>query len=166
MLISVPVVKLISTKFLSMKLTESIELDKIYCDGTDDIEDIIVHEAIKKKKTISNISVEHLKIGDVKISERMEYKKGTIPNSISMPILNDDQHKLVGVDYKKNGADWGGGCKGNNQSPIDLKKNANPDPHKAVAAPINSSSITFPIILLEFFVIIYLINVIHFLILN
>ena len=32
-----------------------------------------------------------------------EYKKGTIPNSISMPILNDDQHKLVGIDYKKNG---------------------------------------------------------------
>ena len=32
-----------------------------------------------------------------------EYKKGTIPNSISMPILDDDQHKLVGIDYKKNG---------------------------------------------------------------
>ena len=32
-----------------------------------------------------------------------EFKKGTIPNSISMPILNDDQHKLVGIDYRKNG---------------------------------------------------------------
>ena len=31
----------------------SILSDKIYCDGTDDIEDTIVHEAIKKKKTIS-----------------------------------------------------------------------------------------------------------------
>ena len=32
-----------------------------------------------------------------------EFNKGTIPNSISMPILNDDQHKLVGIEYKKNG---------------------------------------------------------------
>ena len=31
----------------------SILSDKIYCDGTDDIEHTVVHEAIKKKKTIS-----------------------------------------------------------------------------------------------------------------
>ena len=32
-----------------------------------------------------------------------EYKKGTIPNSINIPILKDDEYKKVGIDYKKNG---------------------------------------------------------------
>ena len=39
----------------------------------------------------------------IDVRSEHEYNKGTIPNSISMPILNDDQHKLVGIDYKKNG---------------------------------------------------------------
>ena len=39
----------------------------------------------------------------IDVRSEHEFKKGTIPNSISMPILNDDQHKLVGIDYKKNG---------------------------------------------------------------
>ena len=39
----------------------------------------------------------------IDVRSGQEYKKGTIPNSISMPILDDDQHKLVGMDYKENG---------------------------------------------------------------
>ena len=39
----------------------------------------------------------------IDVRSEHEFKKGTIPNSISMPILNDDQHKLVGIDYKENG---------------------------------------------------------------
>ena len=39
----------------------------------------------------------------IDVRSEHEFKKGTIPNSISMPILNDDQHKLVGIEYKKNG---------------------------------------------------------------
>ena len=41
----------------------------------------------------------------IDVRSEHEFKKGTIPNSISMPILDDDQHKLVGIDYKKNGKD-------------------------------------------------------------
>lgn len=43
----------------------------------------------EKKKTISNMSVEHLKIGDNKISERMEYKKGTIKHRVSPYYMNN-----------------------------------------------------------------------------
>ena len=39
----------------------------------------------------------------IDVRSENEFKKGTIPNSFSMPILNDNQHKLVGIDYKKNG---------------------------------------------------------------
>ena len=39
----------------------------------------------------------------IDVRSEHEFNKGTIPNSISMPILNDDQHKLVGIEYKKNG---------------------------------------------------------------
>tara|TARA_B100001113_G_scaffold200190_1_gene163997 strand:+ start:225 stop:1256 length:1032 start_codon:yes stop_codon:yes gene_type:complete len=39
----------------------------------------------------------------IDVRSEHEFKKGTIPNSISMPILDDNQHKLVGTDYKKNG---------------------------------------------------------------
>ena len=41
----------------------------------------------------------------IDVRSEHEFKKGTIPNSISMPILDDNQHKLVGTDYKKNGRD-------------------------------------------------------------
>ena len=34
-----------------------------------------------------------------------EFEKGTIPNSFNIPILNDDDYKLVGIDYKKYGQD-------------------------------------------------------------
>ena len=37
-------------------------------------------------------------------SER-EFEKGTIPNSLNMPILNDVDYKLVGIEYKKYGQD-------------------------------------------------------------
>ena len=39
----------------------------------------------------------------IDVRSEHEFNKGTIPNSISMPILNNDQHKLVGKEYKKNG---------------------------------------------------------------
>ena len=38
----------------------------------------------------------------IDVRSEQEFNKGTIPNSISMPLLNDDQHKLVGIEYKKN----------------------------------------------------------------
>tara|TARA_Y100000591_G_scaffold167086_1_gene144096 strand:+ start:1043 stop:2074 length:1032 start_codon:yes stop_codon:yes gene_type:complete len=41
----------------------------------------------------------------IDVRSEHEFEKGTIPNSISMPILDDNQHKLVGTDYKKNGKD-------------------------------------------------------------
>lgn len=39
----------------------------------------------------------------IDLRSESEYKKGTIPNSINIPILNDDEYRKVGIDYKKNG---------------------------------------------------------------
>ena len=32
-----------------------------------------------------------------------EYNKGTIPNSVNIPILDDDEYREVGTIYKTNG---------------------------------------------------------------
>ena len=32
-----------------------------------------------------------------------EYNKGTIPNSVNIPILDDDEYREVGTMYKTNG---------------------------------------------------------------
>ena len=39
----------------------------------------------------------------IDLRSESEYKKGTIPNSINIHILNDDEYRKVGIDYKKNG---------------------------------------------------------------
>jgi len=39
----------------------------------------------------------------IDVRSEHEFEKGTIPNSLNIPILNDDEYKLVGIDYKKHG---------------------------------------------------------------
>ena len=41
----------------------------------------------------------------IDVRSELEFEKGTIPNSFNIPILNDDEYKLVGTDYKKHGQD-------------------------------------------------------------
>ena len=41
----------------------------------------------------------------IDVRSEHEFEKGTIPNSFNIPILNDDEYKLVGTDYKKHGQD-------------------------------------------------------------
>ena len=41
----------------------------------------------------------------IDVRSEHEFEKGTIPNSLSMPILNDVDYKLVGIEYKKYGQD-------------------------------------------------------------
>ena len=41
----------------------------------------------------------------IDVRSEHEFEKGTIPNSFNIPILNDDEYKLVGIDYKKYGQD-------------------------------------------------------------
>ena len=41
----------------------------------------------------------------IDVRSELEFEKGTIPNSLNIPILNDDEYKLVGTDYKKYGQD-------------------------------------------------------------
>ena len=39
----------------------------------------------------------------IDLRSEKEFKKGSIPNSINLPILSDIEHESVGVEYKKNG---------------------------------------------------------------
>ena len=41
----------------------------------------------------------------IDVRSEHEFEKGTIPNSLNIPILNDNEYKLVGTDYKKHGQD-------------------------------------------------------------
>ena len=49
-------------------------------------------------RNLSNVS-------NIDIRSENEFKKGSIPQSVNIPILNDDQFKKVGIEYKKNGSD-------------------------------------------------------------
>ncbi|MFL2983774.1 MAG: tRNA 2-selenouridine(34) synthase MnmH [Candidatus Neomarinimicrobiota bacterium] len=44
-----------------------------------------------------------LKYDFIDLRSESEFKKGTIPNSINIPVLNDNEFSQVGIDYKKNG---------------------------------------------------------------
>ena len=39
----------------------------------------------------------------IDLRSEKEFQKGSIPNSINLPILSDIEHESVGVEYKKNG---------------------------------------------------------------
>ena len=49
-------------------------------------------------KNISNVS-------NIDLRSEDEFKKGSIPSSINIPILTNEQFKQVGIEYKKNGSD-------------------------------------------------------------
>ena len=46
-------------------------------------------------KTLSNVS-------NIDLRSENEFKKGSIPSSINIPILTNDQFKKVGIEYKNN----------------------------------------------------------------
>jgi tRNA 2-selenouridine synthase len=48
-------------------------------------------------KTLSNVS-------NIDLRSENEFKKGSIPSSINIPILTNDQFKKVGIEYKNNGS--------------------------------------------------------------
>ena len=39
----------------------------------------------------------------IDLRSEKEFQKGSIPNSINLPILSDKEHESVGIEYKKNG---------------------------------------------------------------
>ena len=49
-------------------------------------------------RNLSNVS-------NIDLRSENEFKKGSIPQSVNIPILNNDQFKKVGTEYKKNGSD-------------------------------------------------------------
>jgi len=49
-------------------------------------------------RNISNVS-------NIDLRSEGEFKKGSIPSSINIPILTNEQFKQVGIEYKKNGSD-------------------------------------------------------------
>ena len=49
-------------------------------------------------RNLSNVS-------NIDLRSENEFKKGSIPRSVNIPILNNDQFKKVGIEYKKNGSD-------------------------------------------------------------
>ena len=49
-------------------------------------------------RNLSNVS-------NIDLRSENEFKKGSIPQSVNIPILNNDQFKQVGIEYKKNGGD-------------------------------------------------------------
>ncbi len=49
-------------------------------------------------RNLSNVS-------NIDLRSENEFKKGSIPQSVNIPILNNDQFKKVGIEYKKNGSD-------------------------------------------------------------
>ena len=44
-------------------------------------------------------------VSNIDLRSENEFKKGSIPQSVNIPILNNDQYKKVGIEYKKNGSD-------------------------------------------------------------
>jgi len=44
-------------------------------------------------------------VSNIDLRSENEFKKGSIPQSVNIPILNNDQFKKVGIEYKKNGSD-------------------------------------------------------------
>ena len=44
-------------------------------------------------------------VSNIDLRSENEFKKGSIPQSVSIPILNNDQFEKVGIEYKKNGSD-------------------------------------------------------------
>ena len=49
-------------------------------------------------RNLSNVS-------NIDLRSENEFKKGSIPQSVNIPILNNDQFEKVGIEYKKNGSD-------------------------------------------------------------
>ena len=49
-------------------------------------------------KNLSNVS-------NIDLRSEDEFKKGSIPQSVNIPILKNNQFKKVGIEYKKNGGD-------------------------------------------------------------
>jgi len=49
-------------------------------------------------RNLSNVS-------NIDLRSENEFKKGSIPQSVNIPILNNDQFKKVGIEYNKNGSD-------------------------------------------------------------
>ena len=49
-------------------------------------------------RNLSNVS-------NIDLRSENEFKKGSIPQSVNIPILNNDQFKKVGIEYKINGSD-------------------------------------------------------------
>ena len=49
-------------------------------------------------RNLSNVS-------NIDLRSENEFEKGSIPQSVNIPILNNDQFKKVGIEYKKNGSD-------------------------------------------------------------
>ena len=49
-------------------------------------------------RNLSNVS-------NIDLRSENEFKKGSIPQSVNIPILNNDQFKKVGIESKKNGSD-------------------------------------------------------------
>ena len=49
-------------------------------------------------RNLSNVS-------NIDLRSENEFKKGSIPQSVNIPILNNDQFRKVGIEYKKNGSD-------------------------------------------------------------
>ena len=45
------------------------------------------------------------KVSNIDLRSENEFKKGSIPQSVNIPILNNDQFKKIGIEYKKNGSD-------------------------------------------------------------
>ena len=43
-------------------------------------------------------------VSNIDLRSEDEFKKGSIPQSVNIPILNNDQFKMVGIEYKKNGS--------------------------------------------------------------
>tara|TARA_B100000989_G_scaffold287283_1_gene256775 strand:- start:712 stop:1743 length:1032 start_codon:yes stop_codon:yes gene_type:complete len=44
-------------------------------------------------------------VSNIDLRSENEFKKGSIPQSVNIPILNNDQFEKVGIEYKKNGSD-------------------------------------------------------------
>ena len=53
------------------------------------------------EKQLEKILINNTNFIDLR-SEK-EFQKGTIPNSINLPILSNEEYKCIGIEYKKNG---------------------------------------------------------------
>ena len=81
---------------------------------------IVKTDCTLNKQRINNL----ISKPSIDLRSQSEYEKGTIPNSINIPILNDEEYRIVGSAYKKHGREYAITL-GNNLVSGDVKKKSN-----------------------------------------